>query len=124
MKTKEEKIQEFEKVFLELKTMLHLSDEVMIRLNNKFFESVSATLVELNEAIAAADYKALEMFTHSIKGSAGSLRYNAISEIAQDLEKRAHAKENYTYDQGSALLTAELDAAQECYVLWKEKHGF
>jgi HPt (histidine-containing phosphotransfer) domain-containing protein len=123
MKTKEEQIQEFAKLFSELKAMLHLSDEVMIRLNNKFFESVSSTLIQLNEAITAVDYETIEMLTHSIKGSAGSLCYAAISEIAQALEKRAHAKENYAYQEGLALLEEQFHAAEECYKLWKNKMG-
>lgn len=124
MKTKEQQIAEFEKLFSELKAMLHLSDEVMIRLNNKFFESVSSTLIQLNAAIAAVDYETIEMLAHSIKGSAGSLRYTVISEIAQDLEKRAHTKENYAYQEGSALLEEQFHAVEECYKLWKNKMGW
>ncbi|MDP2078763.1 MAG: Hpt domain-containing protein [Sulfuricurvum sp.] len=123
MKTHEEQIQEFEKVFGELKAMLHLSDEVMIRLNNKFFESVSSTLVALNEAIRVLDYETIEMLAHSIKGSAGSLRYTAINEIAQELEKRAHEKENHAYLEDLASLEKQFNTADESYKLWKNKMG-
>lgn len=123
MKTKEQQIQEFEEVFSELRAMLHLPDEVMIRLNNKFFESVSSTLIQLNEAITALDYETIEMLAHSIKGSAGSLRYTVISEIAQELEKRARDKETYTYQENLASLEEHFHAAHEGYKLWKKKIG-
>lgn len=123
MKTQEQQIQEFEELFSALKEMLHLSDEVMIRLNNKFFESVSSTLVQLNEAIAVLDYETIEMLAHSIKGSAASLRYTALSEVAHELEKRARAKENYAYQEDLASLEKQFNAAHECYKLWKSKMG-
>ena len=124
MTTKEEKMQKFEQVFTELKGMLHLSDEIMIRLNNKFFESVSHTLMQLNEAIATTDYEGIEMLAHSIKGSAGSLCYTEISDFTEGLEKHAHLKEEYAYQESFNELLEEFNRAEECYVLWKEKKGF
>ncbi len=124
MITTDEKVQKFEQVFTELKGMLHLSDEVMIRLNNKFFESVSHTLTQLNEAVAATDYKTIEMLAHSTKGSAGSLRYTAISDIAETLEKHAHLKEDYGYQDRYDELLEEFKRVEECYVLWKERKEF
>lgn len=123
MTTEEERIQEFEKVFAELKGMLYLSDEVMIRLYDKFFDSVSNTLIELNEAVAAVNYEAIEMLAHSIKGSAGSLRYTVISETAHELEKRACDKEIYTYQENLVLLEEQFHAVHEDYKLWKNKMG-
>ncbi|HQS66690.1 MAG TPA: Hpt domain-containing protein [Sulfuricurvum sp.] len=124
MITTEAKIQTFEEVFTKLKGMLHLSDEVMIRLNNKFFESVSLTLTQLNEAVATTDYETIEMLAHSIKGSAGSLCYAEISDITETLEKHAHAKEDYAYQERYDELLEEFKRVQECYSLWKEKKGF
>lgn len=124
MITTEAKIQTFEEVFTKLKGMLHLSDEVMIRLNNKFFESVSLTLTQLNEAVATTDYETIEMLAHSIKGSAGSLCYAEISDITETLEKHAHVKEDYAYQERYDELLEEFKRVQECYSLWKEKKGF
>ena len=123
METKQQQIQEFEEVFSELKEMLNLPDEVMTRLYNKFFESISPTLTQLNEAVAACDYESIEMLTHAIKGSAGSLRYTAMSEIAQELEKNAHLKENYRYQERFNELLEKFNRAEECFKLWKNKMG-
>lgn len=123
MKTHDEQILESEKILGALRAMLHLPDEVMIRLNNKFFESASSTLLQLNEAIATRDLETIEMLAHSIKGSAGSLCYTSISEIAQKLEKSARAKESYPYQEDLALLEEEFHAANECFTLWKNKMG-
>lgn len=124
MITIEAKIQKFEEVYTKLKGMLHLSDEVMIRLNNKFFESVSLTLTQLSEAIATSNYELIEMLAHSIKGSAGSLCYAEISDITETLEKHAHVKEDYAYQERYDELLEEFKRVQECYSLWKEKKGF
>ena len=123
MKIQEQQIQEFEKIFSELRAMLHLPDEVMIRLNDKFFESVSSTLTQLKEAIVSRDYETIEMLAHSIKGSAGSLRYTAISETVSALEERAHARENYTYEEDFRFLTEQFHTVDESYKLWKNKMG-
>lgn len=123
MKTKEEQIGEFEEVFSELKAMLHLPDEVMIRLYNKFFESVIPIVMQLKDAITALDYDTIEMLSHSIKGSAGSLRYTAMSEIAAGLEQRAHAREDYAYQEDFGFLEEQFLVAEECFKLWKNKMG-
>lgn len=123
MKTSQQQIQEFEEILRELKAMLHLPDEVMIRLYNKFFESISPTLTQLNEAIAAFDYETIETLAHAIKGSSGSLRYMTISEIAQELEKNAHSKENYEYEERFNELFEKFKSAEESFKLWKNKTG-
>lgn len=121
MKTPQQQIQEFEEILRELKAMLHLPDEVMIRLYNKFFESISPTLTQLNEAVAVLDYETIEMLAHAIKGSAGSLRYTTISEIAQELENNAHLKENCGYEETFNELFERFNRAEESFELWKNK---
>lgn len=121
MKTSEEQIREFEELFCALKATLHLPDEVIIRLYNKFFESVSSTLLQLNEAIEAQDYGSIEMHAHSIKGASGSLYYTVISEIAHMMEKNAHEKEECSYTEMFEELKNEVDLAQHGYMLWTNK---
>ncbi len=123
MTNDEQQLQEFEKTFTEVKAMLHLTDEIMIRLNTKFFETVRMTLEQLNEAIVAQDDDVIERYAHSIKGSAGSLRYTQISEIAENLEKSAHAKESDLYTEALSKLSEAFITAAHGYSLWKNKQG-
>lgn len=119
----EQQLEAFEKTFAEVKAMLYLTDEIMIRLNGKFFETVPVTLEKLNEAIDAQDDDAIERYAHSIKGSAGSLRFTKISEIAQELEKSAHAKESDFYPEALRKLSEAFMTAAHGYSLWKHKKG-
>lgn len=64
------------------------------------------------------------MLAHSIKGSAGSLCYAEISEITETLEKNAHLKEEYAYQERYDELLEEFKRVQDCYSLWKEQKGF
>ncbi len=121
MTNDEQQLQEFEKTFLEVKEMLHLTDEIMIRLNTKFFETVRMTLEHVNEAISAQDDDAVERYAHSIKGSAGSLRYTKVSEIAEDLEKSAHVKESNFYPEALSKLWEAFITVEHGYFLWKNK---
>jgi len=119
----EHRLHAFEAAMAHLKTTLHLTDEVMMRLNNKFFDSVALTLGQLQEAIDTADHDLVERLAHSIKGGSSSLQYTFISEIATRLEEKAQAKEDHGYQVILNALIEEFTTAQACYVLWKAKKG-
>ena len=123
MISEEEQIQEFEEVFAKLKEMLHLTDEIMIRLYTTFFATVTVTLQKLKDAIEAEDYDVMKADAHSIKGSSSSLCYSTISELAETIEKKAHEKEQYEYRKVFSELAAQLDKAQRAYTLWTRKRG-
>lgn len=123
MSGKAQQIQEFEEVLSKLKEMLHLTDEIMIRLYTTFFETVAVTLQMLKDAIEAEDYDAIKLHAHSIKGSSSSLCYNAISEIAEVIEKKAELKESYVYEDAFKELVSQFDSAQHNYALWTRKRG-
>ncbi|MDD5210948.1 MAG: Hpt domain-containing protein [Sulfuricurvum sp.] len=118
-----QQIQEFEEVLSKLKEMLHLTDEIMIKLYATFFETVAVTLQMLKDAIEAEDYDAIKLHAHSIKGSSSSLCYNAISKIAEMIEKKAELKESYVYEDAFKELVSQFDIAQHNYVLWTRKRG-
>lgn len=118
----DKEVQQVEEVFSELKRMLPLTDEILIRLNDKFFESIAATLEKLSDAIDTKEYEAIEMHAHTVKGSSASLRYAHISDIAEGLEKNAKAKESYPYEQELSKLSDEFTAAAHGYLLWKKKN--
>lgn len=123
MINQEEKIKEFEAIFAQLKASLYLSDEVMVRLNNKFFDSVSSSLIELEEAIATKDYNTIERLAHSIKGSASSLHYTTVCDTAHILEMKGHEQEEDGYKETLSELTEQFRTWQECYAIWKKKMG-
>lgn len=121
MMTEGQQILEFEEVFANLKEMLHLTDDIMIRLYTTFFETVSATLQMLKDAIEAQDYDAIKLHAHSIKGSSASLCYHAISDLAEMIERKAEAQENYAYESTFRELAVQFDSAQHNYTLWMRK---
>lgn len=123
MSNETQHVQEFEEVLTNLKEMLHLTDEIMMRLYATFFETVAVTLQTLEDAIEAEDYEAIKLHAHSIKGSSSSLCYSTISEVAQTIEKKAGAKENYAYENAFRELAARFDAAQHTYALWTRKRS-
>ena len=123
MSTEAQQIQEFEEVLNRFKEMLHLTDEIMIRLYTTFFKTGVGTLEKLKDAISKEEYDAIKFNAHSIKGSASSVCYNAISEIAETIEKKAEAKENYAYENAFKELVAQFDKAQGNYALWTRTRG-
>lgn len=123
MSSEVQHLQEFEEVLANLKEMLHLPDEIMIRLYTTFFETVAVTLQRLKDAIEAEDYEAIKLHAHSVRGSSSSLCYSAISEAAETIEKKVEAKENYAYENAFRELATRFDAAQHNYVLWTRKRG-
>lgn len=123
MSSEAQHLQEFEEVLANLKEMLHLPDEIMIRLYTTFFETVAVTLQMLKDAIEAEDYEAIKLHAHSVKGSSSSLCYNAIGKVAGTIEKKAEAKENYAYENAFRELATRFDIAQHNYALWARKRG-
>ncbi len=110
-----------EYAFLELKTTLGVSDEILIRLNDKFFQSVRISLEKLKSAINAQDYKEMTLHAHSVKGSSSTLRYTTISEMASGIEEYAREEKNYSYNQQFDELLNEFIKAEEGYQIWKSK---
>lgn len=118
MKSDEEQMQEFQEVFATLKGMLNLTDEVMIRLYSTFFETVSSTLEMLKKAIESQEYDAIQLHAHSIKGSASSLCFSTISELAKIIEEKAKLRDNSENKTLLSELAVYFDTAHHNYVLW------
>lgn len=123
MSTEAQQIQEFEEVLNTFKEMLHLTDEIMIRLYTTFFKTGVGTLEKLKDAISKEEYDAIKFNAHSIKGSASSVCYGAISEIAETIEKKAELQERYDYENAFKELVAQFGKAQGNYALWTRKRG-
>lgn len=116
-------IQEFETVFTKLKGMLNLTDEIMIRLYTTFFDTVATTLRKLKDAVEIEDYDAMTLHAHSIKGSASSLCYDAISSLAKTIEEKAKLKESCEYTKLLNELVTQFETAQHNYTLWSRKRS-
>jgi HPt (histidine-containing phosphotransfer) domain-containing protein len=59
-----------------------------------FLEESKSLLETMNVQIEESDFEALRASAHSIKGSAGNLRFNELAEMARDIEFAAKAKDN------------------------------
>ena len=57
----------------------------------KFVESLHQRVAEMREVEERADYEQIANFAHWLKGSAGSMGYDAFSQPARDLEVAALA---------------------------------
>ncbi|MDD5372757.1 MAG: Hpt domain-containing protein [Sulfurimonas sp.] len=64
-----------------------------------FFEETEIILNNLNESITVRDYDNIRLNAHSIKGSAGNLRFNEVYEMAKEIEfAAAEQKSNFEYE--------------------------
>jgi PAS domain S-box-containing protein len=63
------------------------NEEFKLELMEAFFESISKSLEQLEQAIAANNYLEIEQVAHFIKGSSGNLGIISIEAIANDLEQ-------------------------------------
>lgn len=73
-----------------------------------FLEESGAILENLSSAIDSKDYAVIKSLAHSIKGSAGTLRFNEVYEMCKEMEMAASASDT-SFDY-SAYLTAAKSA--------------
>jgi len=65
-----------------------------------FLEESAEVLTRLENAIATKDYSAIYQNAHSIKGSAGNLRFNDIFEMAKAMELAAKESDSsFAYEE-------------------------
>jgi len=62
-----------------------------------FLDESTPILQNLEDAISSKNYTDIKSFAHSIKGSAGNLRFNEIYEMAREIEL-AGAQESADFD--------------------------
>ncbi|MDP3302093.1 MAG: response regulator, partial [Sulfuricurvum sp.] len=75
-----------------LKQALMLDDDQIHQLLDLFHTKMKNMLPELKEAILNLDYKSIAKIAHTIKGSSGNFRYEALSQLAASIEKSAREK--------------------------------
>ena len=81
---------------------LMLTEDELIMLLNLFLKKMATTIPELEEVIKVKDFKKIGLIAHSIKGSSGNFRMEALQIIANDLESMAK-KQDKLYDYENAL---------------------
>ena len=73
----------------EMAKQIGLKPKHMPMLIASFLEEASPTLEAMQSAIASHDFDAIRLRAHSIKGSAGNLRFNEIYEMSKEMEHSA-----------------------------------
>ena len=107
---------------LELPSYSNISAEEMaakIGLNVKhipilvqsFTEEGKTIMEQLDKAVAEKSYEEIASAAHSIKGSAGNLKFDAMYELAREIELSAKAgKEDYPYGQACASIKKAIES--------------
>ena len=70
----------------EMAAEIGLKPKHMPMLISSFIEEAGPILSSLEGAIATKDYPTIKLQAHSIKGSAGNLKFNAIYDMAREVE--------------------------------------
>ena len=84
--------------FTEMAAAIGLKEKHMPMLIGSFLEEAEPLLSSIEEAINSKDYSAIQSSAHSIKGSAGNLRFGELQEMAKELEfAGAQADENFEF---------------------------
>jgi len=78
----------------EMAKSIGLKVKHMPMLIGSFLEESTPILETLTTQIAANEYENIRASAHSIKGSAGNLRFNELSEMARELEHAAQAADS------------------------------
>jgi len=81
----------------EMAKLIGLKVKHMPMLVGSFLEETQPLLTKLHTAIKDKDYASLRSIAHSIKGSAGNLRFNELYEMAKELE-HAGADSDATFE--------------------------
>jgi PAS domain S-box-containing protein len=87
---------DYEKLSLELM----LSEDELLMLVKLFINKMSIQMPELERAIKLRDYKKIALISHSIKGSSGNFRIEALQENTAMMEKMAkHENSEFDYEE-------------------------
>ena len=65
---------------------LHIEDELQKKLRANFVKNNQDKYAQINEAIAAGDFKLAHRLAHTLKGSAGQIRMAGLQDIASKVE--------------------------------------
>jgi len=84
--------------FAEMAAAIGLKEKHIPMLIGSFLEEGEPLLASMKEAIDSKEYATIQSTAHSIKGSAGNLRFSELQEMAKELEfAGADADENFDF---------------------------
>ena len=83
--------------FDDMAAKIGLKPKHMPMLIGSFLEESGPIISNIEAAIASSDFANLKLYAHSIKGSAGNLKFNEIYEMAKEMEF-AGAEANAGFD--------------------------
>lgn len=76
-----------------------------------FLNEGSTIMTQMTEAISTKDYENISLTAHSIKGSAGNLKFDAIYDLAKEVELSAKdMKSDYPYEEACESLKKAIDS--------------
>jgi len=96
--------------FEEMAASIGLKAKHMPILIGSFLDESKMIIVSLREAIDSGDFENMKLHSHSIKGSAGNLKFSEIYEMAREMEF-ASADKNSDFDYSGYLDAIEASIA-------------
>lgn len=112
----------FDQCFIEMREMFNLPDEVFFELNDAFFDIASGQIELLRTAILQKNMEQIVLQSHTIKGSAASLRHLSISSASAEIEHHAKVNEHFDYATAIYKLSESLAQLRSQYMNWKPHH--
>jgi len=86
--------------FDEMATSMGIKPKHIPMLIAIFLEESETILSDLASAIESRDYSNMKLHSHSLKGSAGNLKFNELYEMAKEMESAAEQKsETFEYSR-------------------------
>ena len=99
--------------YTEMAAAIGLKEKHMPMLIGSFLEEAGPLLEKLKASIEAKDYAAIQSAAHSIKGSAGNLRFNELQEMSRELEfAGAQAEEDFDFKNYFDALSKAISTIQ------------
>ena len=84
-------------------------EELMNELIELFKEDYPEKIVDIQQGLESGDAESVRKSAHGLKGSAGNLSFNALSERAKNIELAAKSEDLDTAAAEFTLLMEELD---------------
>ena len=83
--------------FDEMATAIGLKAKHIPMLIGSFTDESNSIMSSLEDAVNTSDFSAIKSHSHSIKGSAGNLKFNEIYEMAREMELSATDSKDIDY---------------------------